>query len=573
MQALVQQGMEGMIYSSRDIFLLNQFPCKMVEIVAWVAGVDHKESAMTVTLDDGDGIHVLPVLIRLSLMKPPKSTSVKPSKSLSVSTSFLTPGERREAKRKAAEESIESVRVSKWSDTKVYERKDVRVGDTVRVIGKVDEWIRRKSDGSSEWVRQVVVDENAGGSMIVVDPDDQFIHTAQVHKLHHILYSRPFLIPDLSNSNRFNISSPYKDSSMIDPSFSVGFETTLTSEAPSELSMIDAEPELRDPTKLRSSQLTDRTFRQYMLDHMTQETVRALIQASEIGSTKLRQELENFFPEYRNTNKSAGKRKSVLKSSYGSDTVGIFTPSTRMNTLPAESPVTPTQKSFISRKSTRLTSSMTSTPNILQAFTPISLLSNDRLYTLARLVVDNEARKEDRRRRRRIRDGTATKKDFVLESERKVLLTNGEVEASTIDDKERRRRMERLVSWAIRAISEEGSLVQVTLPLSQVSASITSSDRYGYLPLPPQLLFPLCVPHMVAEKELRSRTIRRKNDPKTSNGVTVDELTIIFKRWGEDGRWERIGDWNIEDALEWAQSKGHLRKQGVGWWVVDDHDG
>jgi hypothetical protein len=48
---------------------------------------------------------------------------------------------------------------------KVYERKDVRVGDTVRIIGKVDEWWRRKAGGGGEAVRQVVVDEGSGGSI------------------------------------------------------------------------------------------------------------------------------------------------------------------------------------------------------------------------------------------------------------------------------------------------------------------------------------------------------------------------------------------------------------------------
>lgn len=32
-----------------DVFLLNHFPCKFVELVGWVAGVDHKETSMTIT--------------------------------------------------------------------------------------------------------------------------------------------------------------------------------------------------------------------------------------------------------------------------------------------------------------------------------------------------------------------------------------------------------------------------------------------------------------------------------------------------------------------------------------------
>lgn len=32
-----------------DVFLLNHFPCKLVELVGWVAGVDHKDASMTIT--------------------------------------------------------------------------------------------------------------------------------------------------------------------------------------------------------------------------------------------------------------------------------------------------------------------------------------------------------------------------------------------------------------------------------------------------------------------------------------------------------------------------------------------
>ena len=39
------------------------------------------------------------------------------------------------------------------------------MGDTVRVVGRIDEWQRRKASGQTEWVRQVIVEEGAGGSI------------------------------------------------------------------------------------------------------------------------------------------------------------------------------------------------------------------------------------------------------------------------------------------------------------------------------------------------------------------------------------------------------------------------
>ena len=78
------------------------------------------------------------------------------------SSHFLSARERKAAKRKALAETIPA---GPRDPIKVYARKDVRVGDTVRVIGRVDEWMRRKTGGEAEWVRQVIVEEGAGGSV------------------------------------------------------------------------------------------------------------------------------------------------------------------------------------------------------------------------------------------------------------------------------------------------------------------------------------------------------------------------------------------------------------------------
>ncbi|WWD10525.1 hypothetical protein V865_008661 [Kwoniella europaea PYCC6329] len=582
MQVALQQGMEGMIYASRDVFLLDHFPCRMVEIVAWVAGVDHKDTSMTITLDDGDGQHVLPVLLRLASITHTHNSSSSRSKSntdkaVSARTSFVTRSERESrayAQRQAPEEN--------WSNTngypKIFQRKDIRVGDTVRIIGKVDEWMRKKSDGRGEWVRQVVVDENAGGFISIVDPDTQYTHTSQVDHLHQTSYSRPFTLPDLSSSNKTPPVSPNRDTSVsrVDLNISDELSTTLTSEAPSELSMIDAEPELRDPTKLRSSQLTDRTFRQYMLDHMTQETIKSICRAREIGPEVLRGELEYYFTEYRDVQGDpsiSGRSRTLGKSSSGS---GVFTDSTKVNTPPSSTSIdhatTPTQKTFISRKKPVKSISTPYSPGLLRPFTPSSILVDERLSTLATLVVDNEIRREERRRRRRIKDGTATRKDLLVDRERNTS-TNGVM----IDEKERNKKIERLVSWAIRNVSEEGNLVQVTLPSPPLPSSTrhnnndgsVTQDRWGYLPLPSQLLLPLLIPHLLSERDLRKNSIRRKTDFKSVNGMTVDELTSVMRKWGQEGRWERVGDWNIEDALEYGVGRGILRREGIGYWVVE----
>ena len=47
---------------------------------------------------------------------------------------------------------------------KRYVRRDVRVGDTIRVVARVDEWVRRRSEGS-QVVRGLWCDESSGGRL------------------------------------------------------------------------------------------------------------------------------------------------------------------------------------------------------------------------------------------------------------------------------------------------------------------------------------------------------------------------------------------------------------------------
>ena len=136
------------------------------------------------TVDDGDGKHVLPITVRLPLVNiaPPIPTSVsQPSTqtqlqsqsqrhSQTQSTHFI-PAKERKAARKAAvlESQLQSQSQSQSNEKekmdgkvkeKGYVRNDVRVGDTVRVRGRIDEYRR-----GTEWVRVVVVELGTGGSV------------------------------------------------------------------------------------------------------------------------------------------------------------------------------------------------------------------------------------------------------------------------------------------------------------------------------------------------------------------------------------------------------------------------
>lgn len=94
------------------------------------------------------------------------------------------------------------------------------------------------------------------------------------------------------------------------------------------------------------------------------------------------------------------------------------------------------------------------------------------------------------------------------------------------------------------------------------------SEQHAYLPLPPPLLFPLLIPHIQAELDYRAKIFVKKDDPRKINGVMVEEVLARLRRWGEEGRWERVQGWVVEEGLEWGCMKGKVEKRGRGWEVV-----
>lgn len=129
-------------------------------------------------MDDGDGVHILPVTIRLPLVNvnvnPASTSTVTLHSAQSQKTqerTHFTSSKERKALRKAAflesqshphpqaeAEAQKNPLVVKKKE-KEYARNDIRVGDTVKVKGRIEEFRR----GNGEWVRQVVVEPGSGG--------------------------------------------------------------------------------------------------------------------------------------------------------------------------------------------------------------------------------------------------------------------------------------------------------------------------------------------------------------------------------------------------------------------------
>lgn len=288
---------------------------------------------------------------------------------------------------------------------------------------------------------------------------------------------------------------------------------------------------------------------------MSQETSRMVEEF--IDSGELEVALKNTFPEYRD----------LINSPHQQATKSQRTPfKSRSLNLEDDFESTPRpHKTYQTRIKT------------VPGYNISSILSIAHLEELAGMVVDEQSRKEERRRRRRIRDGTATEKDHSQPQKRSQATLESQASMGSqgwrLSAAEKWARMERLVKWVIRGLSEEGVLVQIKTRLD--SSNILDTDtpsRFqsrgksveAYLPLPESLLLPLLIPHIKAESEYRSKVYLPRSDPRYGNGVLVDEVLKRLRGCGEDGRWERVGEFCVEDALNWGMGRG-LKRIGRGW--------
>jgi hypothetical protein len=113
-------------------------------------------------VDDGNGTSTLPVKYQLpKVASAPAATERLP---VAPRTTFTTAAERRIRQEAAAKAELDAAFGKPRAPARIYETKDIRVADTVRVIGRIDEYGRFKVTGT-EWVRGVTVEAGAGGSI------------------------------------------------------------------------------------------------------------------------------------------------------------------------------------------------------------------------------------------------------------------------------------------------------------------------------------------------------------------------------------------------------------------------
>jgi hypothetical protein len=166
---------------------------------------------LTCEVDDGDGKHIISIHLRLQIHKDPTTRVARPSPArppqpppaavpdtpmanCSTRSTFLSAQQRKIRRDKelaaaarlqaraaqiAAEEEASKLAqaksrpksrpvytpgISEEYKGNRYVRRDIRVGDTIRVVARVDEWDRRRAEGM-QVVRGLWCDEASGGKL------------------------------------------------------------------------------------------------------------------------------------------------------------------------------------------------------------------------------------------------------------------------------------------------------------------------------------------------------------------------------------------------------------------------
>ncbi|KAI9447872.1 hypothetical protein H4582DRAFT_34993 [Lactarius indigo] len=516
---------------------LGRVPCRSVSLVAIVVEATAYENRDLYTLDDGTG---------------------------TVECTFRVD---QDAQGGRASKKHDAPR-SNQEPTKQRSSPLIPVGSVVRVQGRV-----RAKRNSREIYGESI--ERCHG------PGVELAHWRQVIALHekHYFVPEEFVVPSSSavafgaqdvprtpKSAATNVPIPVSTpSTHSTPSSSASLSPQKSSKDPS------LPPRLRHPSRLRSRDLTENTFRIYVKHFM--DNLRYL----NFGSQSCGSDSDS------DTNPAAEAQMPKTPTKQSPTTFDERTPRLRRRGDALCTPRPPSRHtSCVGRPG------FCDEARAVVGCTLSFLLRVPELATLARRVVEAEARR--REKTKRPQSGAANVDPAA--GKRKGLASS--TEGSTP-------KVKRLFSWAIRKLYQDGSIIlwdgpvlsppephatldssmlyrstllddscgsSTTLRLGSQSADHTEdlsdppSDEEAYASLSTLYLA------TQVERAIRSLQTRQKGEAENAflgpavarrrhlplPGPTTDDITNHLKR--EDDRWKRVTTWAIQEALEWLRDNG-----------------
>ncbi|KAH9833316.1 uncharacterized protein C8Q71DRAFT_197668 [Rhodofomes roseus] len=611
-----------------EYFWLGRIPCRTVELVGVLVGIQPFEQRILYTLDDGSAVIECNHKVHPQVMPPRKSSTSDPKAGRTRQPSHSS-------STNASPRKGPNISTSKAVSLPPPLPKPIAdIGTPVRVIGRVVE----TSKG-----RQVLVDEIRS----CPSPNDEPKHWLAVLELHRTRYFAdhlgPFVVPPLKRREQsaWIPRSPEKDKGKaratdvpispsksnetglgaIEPQTPSSSGMTSTDGSPalasSRLSNRQSPIRLRHPTRLHRRDLTANTFRIYLKHYMdnapppnAQDSDSAASSRSASPTPLARSQSSNTLALAMRGGPSGASlvtpRKTAITAGGGDDrTPRPSQLRARLSEVERELDRTPR----VGRAPTR-----TSVPeepdnpsgDSLYGFTLSHLRRVPELMILARRVVDEEGRRRAKEERERQKAGptNTTSKQRQVQPAR--------------PPEHKTKKTKRLFQFAIRQLYEEGSIVlwdgpirplpredadstQLPGPLwkansstasAMTASSIGDEDDPGqlsdpspteeaYISLTPEVLAGIvqraikeCIEAAAARRSKHRHGGRPRADvdptapfapPAPPPGPTPAEITAWLHR---DARWARVGEWAVKDALECAKAEGKVWCIGHGRWEL-----
>ncbi|PFH50629.1 hypothetical protein AMATHDRAFT_127208, partial [Amanita thiersii Skay4041] len=559
-------GIPSLMLLGVDFFWLGRVPCRSVLVVGLVVGIQVYENKIVYTVDDGTAVVDCAQRIQGSKnVKPPSTTKTSATRTTDPTANTTT---------------------STNTNTLTLPKPITRIGLPVNVVGKI-----QHAFGS----RQIVVNQIE----VCKSANDELLHWRRVRELHKTHYSLTelFVIPPPAEvgpatPKRAEPSTPStRGASPVSSIASSPVKPRATKQGP---------PRLRHPSRLRSQDLTDNTFRIYVKHYM--------LYASDVPAPSAHME----------------------RGSDGNDTSGhdlestTTTTTTRQGTADQERTPRPAKdrQSAVERTprprikpvnhgaSNSCDVSVSTRRGRQTGFTISYLRRVPELADMARRVVIAEAKRRMTEQRRNEKEGRSRSKGV---SHRPPITGTMEI----IPKEKIPPKMKRLFRWVVvhllnageivvwdgpmracsrinneeisglwksgstsygRSVGADSTVFSTSNRISQVlggeemegEVSDCGPGEEGYLPVTPALLG-YYVEKVMEESELKAVNARRKTEsgvgrtPRLGGGITKED---ILSRLHRDDRWRFIGEWQVEEALEYLRMKSRVWCPGQERWEL-----